>query len=175
MFWLPIPVTAGSKNSRPTASFSAVIGTKGSGHGQLGDPNGVAIDRTGNIYVAEASNHRVQKLAPDGTFVAEWKGPEPGFYGPRRIAVGPDDSIYVVDQGRNRIVKFSPDGQVLATWGSAGSGDGQFNDRLRSQSIRRPTKFMSPIHVTSGIQVFDSNGKFLTKWSVPEWGRPAGL
>ena len=36
--------------------------------------------------------------------------------------------IYVVDQGHNRIAKFSPDGQVLASWGSAGSGDGQFND-----------------------------------------------
>jgi DNA-binding beta-propeller fold protein YncE len=25
------------------------------------------------------------------------------------------------------------------------------------------------------IQVFDSNGKFLTKWSVPEWGQPVGF
>ena len=113
----------------PTGTFLSIIGSKGSGHGQFAEPNGIAIDRSGNIYVAEvASNHRVQKLAPDGTFIAEWKGPELGFYGPRRIAIGPDDSIYVVDQGRTRIVKFSPDGHVLASWGSKGSGDGQFND-----------------------------------------------
>src|SRR6266487_965542 len=74
----------------PTGTFLSTIGTKGSGHGQLGEPNGIAVDRSGNIYVAEvASNHRVQKLAPDGTFIAEWKGPELGFYGPRRIAIGP--------------------------------------------------------------------------------------
>ena len=78
----------------PTGAFLSTIGTKGSGQGQLGEPNGIAIDRAGNIYVAEvASNHRVQKLGPDGRFIAEWKGPEPGFYGPRRIAIGPDDSV----------------------------------------------------------------------------------
>ena len=64
----------------PTGSFLSVIASKGSGHGQLGEPNGIAVDRSGNIYVAEvASNHRVQKLAPDGTFIAEWKGPDAGF------------------------------------------------------------------------------------------------
>ena len=117
MFWLPIPVTAGSKNSRRPAAFLSIIGTKGSGQGQFAQPNGIAIDRVGNIYVADAGNHRVLKLKSDGTFIAEWKGPEPGFYGPRRIAIGPDDSIYVVDQGHNRIVKFSPDGEVLTSLG----------------------------------------------------------
>src|SRR5207247_7034756 len=102
--------------------------SKGSGYGQLAEPNGIAVDQSGNIYVAEAGNHRVQKLAANGTFIAEWKGPEAGFYGPRRIAIGPDDSIYVVDQGRTRIVKFSPDGQVISTWGSKGNGDRQFDD-----------------------------------------------
>src|SRR6266581_3317941 len=91
----------------PTGSFLSVIASKGSSHGQLGEPNGIAVDRSGNIYVAEvASNHRVQKLAPDGTFIAEWKGPDAGFYGPRRIVIGPDDSVYVDDQGRTRIVKL---------------------------------------------------------------------
>ncbi|PYJ10053.1 MAG: hypothetical protein DME93_11935, partial [Verrucomicrobia bacterium] len=56
-----------------TGAFLSIIGMKGSGHGQLGEPNGIAVDRAGNIYVAEVgSNHRVQKLAPDGTFIAEW-------------------------------------------------------------------------------------------------------
>src|SRR5437870_5767500 len=83
------------KKFSPTGTFLSIIGTKGSGQGQLEQPNGIAIDRVGNIYVADAGNHRVQKLAPDGTLIAEWKGPDLGFYGPRRIAVGPDDSIYV--------------------------------------------------------------------------------
>src|SRR5437870_1159520 len=159
----------------PTGTFLSSVGTKGTGHGQLGDPNGIAIDRTRNIYVAEASNHRVQKLAPDGTFIADWKGPEPGFYGPRRIAIGPDDSIYVVDQGRTRIVKFNPDGEVLAVWGSPGNADGQFNDptSVAVDSITNKVYVADPRN--KRIQVFDDNGKFVTKWSVPEWGQAVGF
>jgi DNA-binding beta-propeller fold protein YncE len=160
----------------PTGTFLSIIGTKGSGHGQLGEPNGIAIDRAGNIYVAEvASNHRVQKLAPDGTFIAEWKGPELGFYGPRRIAIGPNDSIYVVDQGNNRIVKFSSNGDVLASWGSRGSGDGQLNDPTSVAVDATTNKVYVADPRNKRIQVFDSNGKFLTKWIIPEWGQPAGF
>lgn len=158
-----------------TGSFLTSIGSKGSGHGQFGDPNGITIDRAGNIYVAEASNHRVQKLAADGTFIAEWKGPDSGFYGPRRIAVGPDDSVYVVDQGRTRMVKFSPDGQVLTTWGSSGSGDGQFSDHTSVAVDPRTNKLYVADPINRRIQVFDSNGRFLSKWLIPEWGRPHGF
>ena len=159
----------------PTGAFLSSMGIKGTGYGQLGAPNGIAIDRTGNIYVADASKHRVEKLAPDGTVTNEWKGPDPGFYGPRRIALGSDDSIYVVDQGHTRIVKFSPDGQVLTTWGSSGSGDGQFNDHTSGAVDPTTNKVYVADPRNSRIQVFDSNGKFLTKWPVPEWARPYGF
>jgi DNA-binding beta-propeller fold protein YncE len=159
----------------PAGVFLASLGIKGTGYGQLGEPNGIAIDRAGNIYVADASNHRVQKLASDGTLIDEWKGPDPGFYGPRRIAVGPDDSIYVVDQGRTRIVKFSPDGKVLATWGTKGNGDGQFDDHTSVAVDLTTNKIYVADPRNKRIQVFDSNGKFLSKWSVPEWQRPYGF
>ena len=159
----------------PTGAFLSIIGTKGSGQGQLGQPNGIAIDRVGNIYVADAGNHRVLTLKPEGRFIAEWKGPELGFYGPRRIAIGPDDSIYVADQGHSRIVKFNPDGTVVTGWGSKGNGDGQFNDptSLAVDPVTNKIYVADPIN--KRIQVFDSNGKFLNKWSVPEWGNPVGF
>ncbi|PYJ39085.1 MAG: hypothetical protein DME84_03020 [Verrucomicrobia bacterium] len=149
----------------PNGSFAASIK-------QFEAPSGIAIDRAGNIYVAEiGSKHRVQKLGPDGRFIAEWA---PGLYGPRKIAIGPDDSVYVVDSGRNRIVKFSPDGQVLASLGSEGSGDGRFRgvSSVAVDSINNRVYVADPIN--SRIQVFDSNGKFLTKWSVPEWREALG-
>jgi DNA-binding beta-propeller fold protein YncE len=149
----------------PSGTFVTSIATT--------DPNGIAIDHAGNIYVAEiGSKHCVQKLAPDGKFIAKWA---PGLYGPRKIAIGPDDSIYVVDSGRNRIVKFSPDGQVLASWGSDGSGDGQFVG-LSSVAVDPTTdRVYVADPINKRIQVFDSIGKFLTKWPVPEWGQPLGF
>jgi DNA-binding beta-propeller fold protein YncE len=158
----------------PTGGFLSSMGIKGVGYGQLGAPNGIAIDRVGNIYVADASKHVVEKLAPDGSVITEWKGPSPGFYGPRRVAIGPDESVYVVDQGRTRIVKFSADGQVLATWGSKGNGDGQFDDPTSVAVDATTNKVYVADPRNRRIQVFDSNGRFLTKWSIPEWGRPYG-
>jgi DNA-binding beta-propeller fold protein YncE len=155
-----------------TGSFLTTIESKGSGHGRLAAPNGIAIDEAGYIYVANAGSHRVQKLAPDGTFIAEWAL---GFYGPRRIAVGPDNSIYVVDQGRTRIVKCNPDGQMLTSWGSGGSGDGQFRDHTSVAVDPTTNKVYVADPLNKRIQIFASNGKFLTKWAVPEWGQPAGF
>jgi DNA-binding beta-propeller fold protein YncE len=154
----------------PTGTFLDIIGTKGSGQGQLGAPNGIAVDSTGNIYVADAGNHRVQKLNADGKLIGEWKGPDVGFYGPRRIAIGADDSVYVVDQGRTRIVKFRPDGQVLTVWGSKGSGDSQFDDPASVAVDSTSNKVYVADPRNKRIQVFDSDGKFVTKWIVPEWG-----
>jgi DNA-binding beta-propeller fold protein YncE len=159
----------------PTGTFLSIMGNKGTGQGQLAGPNGIAIDRAGNIYVADAGNHHVQKLAPDGTLIAEWKGPDAGFYGPRRIAIGPDDSIYVVDQGHTRIVKFNSDGQVLRIWGSKGNGNGQFDDPTSVAVDATTNKVYVADPRNKRVQVFDANGNFLTKWEMPEWGRPAGF
>src|SRR6266480_3515865 len=159
----------------PSGTFLSTMGIKGTGYGQLGAPNGIAVDRTGDIYVADASKHVVEKLESDGSIIAEWKGPEAGFYGPRRIAIGPDDSIYVVDQGRTRIVKFNPDGKVVTTWGSKGNGDRQFDDHTSVAVDPITNKVYVADPRNRRIQVFDSDGRFLTKWSIPEWGQPAGF
>jgi DNA-binding beta-propeller fold protein YncE len=158
----------------PTGSFLSSMGIRGIGYGQLGAPNGIAIDRVGNIYVADASKHVVEKLASDGSVITEWKGPAPGFYGPRRIAIGPDESVYVLDQGRTRIVKFSSDGQVLSTWGTKGKADGQFDDPT-SVTIDAANKVYVADPINRRIQIFDSDGKFLGKWSISEWGRAHGF
>jgi DNA-binding beta-propeller fold protein YncE len=79
-----------------------------------------------------------------------------------------------VDQGRTRIVKFSSDGQVLTSWGSKGKGDAQFDDPT-SVAVDAANRVFVADPINRRIQVFDSNGKFLTQWSIPEWGRTHGF
>jgi DNA-binding beta-propeller fold protein YncE len=173
-------LVADTGNSRiekfsPSGTFLSTLGVKGNDEVQLAAPNGIAIDGDGNIYVADVGSHRILKLGVDGTFIAEWEGPEPGFYGPRRIAIGPDDAIYIVDQGHSRIVKTRPDGQVLTIWGTKGSGDGQFDDPTSVAVDPKRNNVYVADPVNRRIQVFDSHGKFLSKWPVPEWGKPVGF
>ena len=47
--------------------------------------------------------------------------------------------------------------------------------QLRSPSIRATNKVYVADPINKRIQIFDENGKFLTKWSVPEWGQPVGF
>jgi DNA-binding beta-propeller fold protein YncE len=159
----------------PTGTFLSTLRSKAGSRGQLSAPNRIAVDKAGNIYVADAGNHRLLKLAADGTLLAEWKGPEPGFYGPRGIAISPDGSIFVVDQGHTRIVKFSPDGRMLSIWGSKGTGDGQFNDPTSVAVDPITNRVFVADPRNSRVQLFDSNGKFLSKWTVAEWGQPHGF
>jgi DNA-binding beta-propeller fold protein YncE len=159
----------------PAGAFLSTMRIKGGSLGRASEPGGIAVDRGGNVYVADTSKQPIEKLTPDGNVVAEWKGPEPGFYGPRRIAIGPDDSIYVVDQGHARIVKFAPDGRVLTVWGSKGNGDGQFDDPTSVAVDPQTGRVCVADPINRRIQAFDATGKFLTKWSVPEWGEPAGF
>ena len=124
--------------------------------------------------MADVANHRIQKLRPDGTFLAEWKGPEPGFYGPRDVSIGPDNSVYVVDQGHSRIVKFDPNGKVLVVWGTAGRDDGQFVEPTSVAIDGKNDRVYVADPRSKRIEVFDTNGKFIAKWLVNEWGTPTG-
>jgi DNA-binding beta-propeller fold protein YncE/cbb3-type cytochrome oxidase subunit 3 len=149
--------------------FLGVIGTKGEGPGEFREPSGIAIDLGGNIYVADTGNRRVQKLKSDGTFLAEWRGAEPGFDAPRDICIGSDKAIYVVDESRAEIVKFDSDGNVLATWGARGSENGQFNPPTSVAVDAKNNKVYVADPENRRIQIFDTNGQFVTSWPVPEW------
>ena len=47
-------------------------GTVGTGDGNFTSPSGVAVDSTGDVYVADSGNSRIQKFTPTGTFITKW-------------------------------------------------------------------------------------------------------
>jgi DNA-binding beta-propeller fold protein YncE len=153
----------------PDGAFLNTFGGPGHNPGEFQEPNGLAVDSGGNIYVADVGNHRVQKLTANGQFISQWRGPDPGFYGPRDIWVTSNNFVYVVDQGRARIVKFDANGVVIATWGSSGTGDGQFDEPTAVAVDEKTDRVFVADPRNRRIQIFDSSGKFITKWPIKEW------
>ncbi|MEN6341342.1 MAG: SMP-30/gluconolactonase/LRE family protein [Methanospirillum sp.] len=91
---------------------------------------GIAVDRAGDILVADSNNNRIMKYRPDGTFLKQWGVAGSGngqFKSPRGVAVDSAGLIYVTDSENHRVQTFSPEGIFVATWGSWGSQPGQLN------------------------------------------------
>ncbi|MBJ7283230.1 MAG: NHL repeat-containing protein, partial [Acidimicrobiia bacterium] len=86
----------------------------GGGSNQFGFPRGVAVDTSGNIYIADMYNNRIQKWAPgatEGTTVAgggAYGSNANQLNGPRGVAVDTNDNIYIADTYNNRIQKWAP-------------------------------------------------------------------
>lgn len=127
----------------PDGTHLETWGTPGAEEGEFefftpasgfGVPYGdVAFDAEGNIYVADTGNQRVQKFAPDRSFLLAWgsEGKDDGqFVSPSGIAVGLDGTVYVSDEKRGDVQMFDADGRFLATIGSFGSDPGEFDSAL---------------------------------------------
>ena len=98
--------------------------------GQFGNPNGIALDSSGNVYVADAGNDRIQKFNSNGAFVTTWGSSRTAngqFISPNGIAVDSSGNVYVAEFSNNRIQKFNSNGAFITKWGSKGNADGQFS------------------------------------------------
>jgi DNA-binding beta-propeller fold protein YncE len=88
-------------------------GSQGISDGRFGEPEGIAVDAQGNIYVTDnRDNYRVEKFDSDGKFLGKWGnwGSDDGqFEYVFRIAIDSQGNIYVTDDGDNdSIQKFRP-------------------------------------------------------------------
>ena len=114
------------------AESQTVIGGPGSEPGRFSQPADMALDAEGNLYVVDTLNHRVQRFAPDGTFIDTFgeSGSGPGQFanpqaadanyapdGPWGIGIDGEGNLYVADTWNHRIQKFGPDGELLLEWG----------------------------------------------------------
>ncbi len=105
----------------------------------LANPSGVAIDGTGNLYIADALNHRIRKVATNGIITTVAGTGAAGFSGdggaataaslnnPSGIAVDGTGNLYIADSQNHRIRKVATNGLISTVAGNGTnsySGDG---------------------------------------------------
>ena len=106
---------------------------------KLNYPMGLAFDSAGNLYVCDTFNHRIRRIAADGTISTVAGRGTPGFSGdngtataarlfyPKGVSFGPDGKLYIADTFNSRIRVVAADGAISTIAGNGrygGNGDG---------------------------------------------------
>jgi sugar lactone lactonase YvrE len=132
-----------SKGIITTVGGNGKFGYSGDGRpalkATLNSPAGLAVDRVGNLYLADSSNHRVRKISAAGTITTVAGTGRAGYSGdgglavkaelfdPQGIAVDSAGNVYIADSGNNRIRKVTSAGIITSIAGNGRfgySGDG---------------------------------------------------
>ncbi len=130
----------------PAGIISTVVGSSTTGYSGDGGPaakasialpNGVAVDSSGNLYIADTDNNAIRKIS--NGIITTVAGGQSGFGGdgglatnarlsvPQSVAVDASGNLYIADMGNQRIRRVDPSGVIttVAGTGTAGfSGDG---------------------------------------------------
>ena len=109
------------------------FGRRGSRPGQFDFPGGIAVDKKGNIYVADSNNNRLVAMDPDGNVLwtvgkksASMNDPYRTFGLPEGLTIDDNGILYMVDAFTGTIDAFNPNGKKLAEIGEWGQKEGQF-------------------------------------------------
>ena len=132
---------------------------------KFGWVSGMALDKTGNIWLFNKGEDPVQCYQPDGTFVRTWgKG---DFQDPHHIRFDHEGNVWVADFGLHIVQKYTPEGELLMQLGEKGvSGDDQTHFNKPTDMVIAPN---GDIFVTDGygnrrVVHFDKDGNYIKEW-----------
>ena len=146
------------------------FGSRGSGHGQLNRPAGVAVDHDGNMLVADRYNHCIHKftLEVDGKSIMRTVGKEGKnsleFNEPLGIAIHPlNKRVYIAERNNHRVQILNPDLTFFSSFGSNGNDNGQFHWPWDVAFDSTGNVYVADFD-NHCIQVFTAEGQFLRKF-----------
>ena len=159
-----------SASTTNQTSGTIIAGGNGSGSNanQLDNPQGIAIDSSGNIYVADTGNNRIQKFpsnttqSTNGTTVAGATGTGTGLNqtsGPINVEVDSSGRIFVVD-GNPRVVRY-PSNSSSGTTGTLVAGGTQNGNAANQLFTPRDFKIDS----TGGLYISDNQNRRVQYWA----------
>lgn len=135
-------------------------------------PVAMAKDTSGNVYIADMGNHRIVKMAQDGTVLGKYGTLGSGsgqFDTPFGVAIDNDGDILVADTANYRIQKFDANFNFIRAWGTYGSGSGQFG-LPREIGIDSMNRYHVCDEFNDRIQVFDEDGNYLYEYGTKGTG-----
>jgi len=147
------------------------FGENGTSEGKFINPNGIAIDKEGSVYVADYGNFTVQKFSSNGQFIKQFVNPLPGdYWGPHGIAVDSDLTIYVVDWrepmiGNPRMLKISQNGSLLGQLESCCDADYTFQ-MANALDIDSYGNIYLTDSQTDRILKYTNNFTYITQWGT---------
>jgi ABC-type Fe3+ transport system permease subunit/DNA-binding beta-propeller fold protein YncE len=113
----------------PRGELLGVIGKPGLGHGEFNRAEGVGVDASNRVYVADSCNHRIQIFSADGKFLRAHGKSGVGvgeFAYPYDICIDREGRQFVCEFGNSRIQVFDANDRPLEIIGHGGAGPGEF-------------------------------------------------
>lgn len=147
-----------------TYNFS--FGTIGSGATHIDGPRGLDIDSSGNLYIADEENHRVQVFNSSGVHIRSI-GSSSIFEFPKDVEILANGNIAVSSQNNQKIYIFDEDGNVLDSWGEYGDDDHHFHYPQYLASDSSNNVYVSDWDLKS-IQKFTEGGSSV--WTIRNAG-----
>src|SRR5688572_7468735 len=83
----------------------------GSGNGQFSSPYEIAIGPTGDVFVFDAGNGRIQRFTADGVYITSWSSNQVGYPATNSIAIGAGGRVLL--QKQHLILHYDADGNYL--------------------------------------------------------------
>lgn len=158
----------------PNPKKIAKFGGFGAAKGRFNQPEGMAIDARGTVYVSDRGNNRIQVFDLRGRYVRTIGGfgtTLGRFRSPGKLDFDTSGRLYVLDVGNNRVQVLDPaSGKGLRAFGAKGSAPGQLN-QPESMCIDPHTNLVYVVDTGNfRVQAYDLAGRYRFGWGRPGVG-----